>query len=74
MKKTNQPKENKMLEMKTTYQSKNWDKKLSEWCKENRRAKAIRKSLTKKQREQVQKDLKFVSNFVKQTFKNMENK
>ena len=74
MKKTNQPKENKMLEMETTYQSKNWDKKLSQWCKENRRAKAIRKSLTKKQREQVQKDLKFVSNFVKQTFKNMENK
>ena len=47
MKKTNQPKENKMLEMETTYQSKNWDKKLSQWCKENRRAKAIRKSLTR---------------------------
>ena len=63
-----------MITEKTTYQSKNWNKRLSQWCKENRRAKAIRKSLTKKQREQVQKDLKFVSNFVKQTFKNMENK
>ena len=74
MKKTNQPKGNKMIEMKTTYQSKNWNKRINEYCKENRKAKAIRKSLTKKQREQVQKDLKFVSNFVKQTFKNMENK
>jgi hypothetical protein len=68
--KTNQLKET----MKTTYQSKNWDKKLFQWCKENRKAKAIRKSFTKKQKEQVQKDLEFVSNFVKQTLKNMEKK
>ena len=39
-----------MITEKTTYQSKNWDKRLSQWCKENRRAKAIRKSLTKKQK------------------------
>ena len=47
MKKTNQPKENKMLEMKTTYQSKNWDKKLSQWCKENREKKQIKINLIK---------------------------
>ena len=41
MKKTNQPKETKMLEIKTTYQSKNWEKKLSQWCKENREKKQI---------------------------------
>ena len=45
--KTNQPKENKMLEMKTTYQSKNWDKKLSQWCKENREKKQIKINLIK---------------------------
>ena len=60
--------------MKTTYQSKNWNKRLASYCAENRRAKAIRKSLTKKQRAQAKKDLEFVSNFVKQTFKNMEKK
>ena len=27
-------------EMKTIYQSPNWNKRLSEWCKENRRRKA----------------------------------
>jgi len=63
-----------MFEMKTTYQSKNWDKRLQQCCEENRRKKAIRRSLTKKQKKQVQEDLKFVSNFIKQTFKNMENK
>ena len=63
-----------MFEMKTTYQSKNWDKRLQQYCEENRRKKAIRKSLTKKQKKQVQEDLKFDSNFIKQTFKNMENK
>ena len=49
MKKTNQPKETKMLEMKTTYQSKNWDKKLSQWCENNRIKKEIKKqaSITK---------------------------
>ena len=41
--KTNQPKETKMLEMKTTYQSKNWDKKLSQWCENNRIKKEIKK-------------------------------
>ena len=45
--KTNQPKETKMLEMKTTYQSKNWDKKLSQWCKENREKKQIKINLIK---------------------------
>ena len=39
--KTNQLKETKMLEMKTTYQSKNWNKRLKEYCKENKRKKAI---------------------------------
>jgi hypothetical protein len=47
MKKTNQPKETKMLEMKTTYQSKNWDKRLSQWCKENREKKQIKINLIK---------------------------
>ena len=47
MKKTNQPKETKMLQMKTTYQSKNWDKKLSQWCKENREKKQIKINLIK---------------------------
>ena len=45
--KTNQPKETKMLEMKTIYQSKNWDKKLSQWCKENREKKQIKINLIK---------------------------
>jgi hypothetical protein len=36
-----------MLEMKTTYQSKNWDKKLSQWCKENREKKQIKINLIK---------------------------
>ena len=38
-----------MLEMKTTYQSKNWDKKLSQWCENNRIKKEIKKqaSITK---------------------------
>jgi len=47
MKKTNQPKETKMLQMKTIYQSKNWDKKLSQWCKENREKKQIKINLIK---------------------------
>ena len=33
--------------MKTTYQSKNWDKKLSQWCKENREKKQIKINLIK---------------------------
>ena len=56
--------------MTTTYKSKNFDKRLAEWCAENRKEKTIRKSLNKEQREQVKKDLKFVSNFVKQTLIN----
>mgnify|MGYP003121542645 FL=1 len=63
-----------MITEKTTYQSKNWDKRLSQWCKENRRAKSIRKSLTKKQKDQIQKDLNEVASFVKQTLINMNNK
>jgi hypothetical protein len=48
LKNINQPiKETKMLEMKTTYQSKNWDKKLSQWCKENREKKQIKINLIK---------------------------
>ena len=33
--------------MKTIYQSKNWDKKLSQWCKENREKKQIKINLIK---------------------------
>ena len=33
--------------MKTTYQSKNWDKKLSQWCKENREKKQIKINIIK---------------------------
>jgi len=48
LKNINQPiKETKMLEMKTNYQSKNWDKKLSQWCKENREKKQIKINLIK---------------------------
>ena len=47
MTKTIKKKETKMLEMKTTYQSKNWDKKLSQWCKENREKKQIKINLIK---------------------------
>ena len=43
MKKTNQQKEIKMLEIKTTYQSKNWDKKLSQWCEDNRKKKEVKR-------------------------------
>ena len=73
-KKTNQLKGNTMIQVKTTYQSKNWDKRIAKYCEENKKAKAIRNSLTKKQREQVKKDLEDAVNFVKQTFKNMESK
>jgi hypothetical protein len=70
---TKTTKEKKMWEEKTTYQSKNWDKRISEYCAENRKAKAIRKSFTKEQREQIKKDLESVSNFVKQTLINQNN-
>jgi hypothetical protein len=58
--------------MTTTYKSKNFDKRLSKWCAENRKAKAIRNSFTKEQREQIKKDLESVSNFVKQTLINQD--
>jgi hypothetical protein len=70
---TKTTKEKKMWKEKTTYQSKNWDKRISEYCAENRKAKAIRKSFTKEQREQIKKDLESVSNFVKQTLINQNN-
>ena len=59
--------------MKTTYQSPDWNKRLNQYCKENRKAKAIRKSLTKKQREQVKKDMATAIAFVTATLKNKEN-
>jgi hypothetical protein len=62
-----------MIQIKTTYQSPNWDKRLNEYCKENRKAKAIRNSLTNKQREQVKKDIKKATAFVTATLNNMEN-
>ena len=69
--KTNQPKETKMLEMKTTYQSKNWDKKLSQWCKENREKKQIKINLIK----EMKKDnnlKKYVNDIEKLNFKQFE--
>ncbi len=71
MKKTNQPKETKMLEMKTTYQSKNWDKKLSQWCRENREKKQIKINLIK----EMKKDnnlKKYVNDIEKLNFKQFE--
>jgi hypothetical protein len=71
MKKTNQPKETKMLEMKTTYQSKNWDKKLSQWCKENREKKQIKINLIK----EMKKDnnlKKYVNDIEQLNFKQFE--
>jgi hypothetical protein len=62
-----------MIKIKTTYQSPNWDKRINEYCKENKKAKAIRNSLTKKQREQVKKDMAEAISFVTATLKNMEN-
>ena len=69
--KTNQPKETKMLEMKTTYQSKNWDKKLSQWCKENREKKQIKINLIK----EMKKDnnlKKYVNDIEQLNFKQFE--
>ncbi|BAQ85693.1 hypothetical protein [uncultured Mediterranean phage uvMED] len=54
------------------YQSPGWNKRLSKWCAENRKAKAIRKSLTNEQRKQVKKDIANACNFINQTFKNKE--
>jgi len=65
--KTNQTIGTKMLEMKTTYQSKNWDKKLSQWCKENREKKQIKINLIK----QMKKDndlKKYVNDIEKLNF------
>ena len=53
--------------MKTTYQSKNWDKKLSQWCKENREKKQIKINLIK----QMKKDndlKKYVNDIEKLNF------
>ncbi len=60
-----------MLEMKTTYQSKNWDKKLSQWCKENREKKQIKINLIK----EMKKDnnlKKYVNDIEKLNFKQFE--
>lgn len=37
-------KSNKITEVKTTYQSKNWDKRLSKWCEDNKAKKEIIKN------------------------------
>ena len=60
-----------MLEMKTTYQSKNWDKKLSQWCKENREKKQIKINLIK----EMKKDnnlKKYVNDIEQLNFKQFE--
>ena len=67
--KTNQPKETKMLEMKTTYQSKNWDKKLSQWCKENREKKSLNILKTAINLIEEKNDLDFVLFFINKSFK-----
>jgi len=69
--KTNQPKETKMLEMKTTYQSKNWDKKLSQWCKENREKKSLNILKTAINLIEEKNDLDFVLFFINKSFKKM---
>ena len=38
-------KPNKITEIKTTYQSKNWNKRLSKWCEENKIKKEINKQI-----------------------------
>ena len=71
MTKTIKKKETKMLEMKTTYQSKNWDKKLSQWCKENREKKQIKINLIK----EMKKDnnlKKYVNDIEQLNFKQFE--
>ena len=37
-------KQNKITEIKTTYQSKNWNKRLSKWCEDNKAKKEIIKN------------------------------
>jgi hypothetical protein len=69
--KTNQPKETKMLEMKTTYQSKNWEKKLSQWCKENREKKSLNILKTAINLIEEKNDLDFVLFFINKSFKKM---
>ena len=60
-----------MLEIKTTYQSKNWDKKLSQWCKENREKKQIKINLIKEMKKD--NDLKKYVNDIEQlNFKQFE--
>ena len=69
--KTNQTRETKMLEMKTTYQSKNWDKKLSQWCKENREKKSLNILKTAINLIEEKNDLDFVLFFINKSFKKM---
>ena len=71
MKKTNKQKETKMLEMKTTYQSKNWDKKLSPWCKDNREKKSLNILKTAINLIEEKNDLDFVLFFINKSFKKM---
>ena len=59
----------KMLEMKTTYQSKNWDKKLSQWCKENREKKSVNILKTAINLIEEKNDLDFVLFFINKSFK-----
>ena len=61
----------KMLEMKTTYQSKNWDKKLSQWCKENREKKSLNILKTAINLIDEKNDLDFVLFFINKSFKKM---
>ena len=61
----------KMLEMKTTYQSKNWDKKLSQWCKENREKKSVNILKTAINLIEEKNDLDFVLFFINKSFKKM---
>ena len=71
MTKTIKKKETKMLEMKTTYQSKNWDKKLSQWCKENREKKSLNILKTAINLIEEKNDLDFVLFFINKSFKKM---
>ena len=64
-------KETKMLEMKTTYQSKNWEKKLSQWCKENREKKSLNILKTAINLIEEKNDLDFVLFFINKSFKKM---
>ena len=75
MTKTIKKKETKMLEMKTTYQSKNWDKKLSQWCKENREKKQIKINLIKEMKKDndLKKYVNDMENFTNEQFEVLIN-